>query len=624
MNKLPTELLTLIFSYLTHDIVLPILPLVNSRWKEAHRNINVLDLDHLLSKSKRYSLKKVVSYFPCASSLALRTKNINFDSLEEFKGCPTIKVLEIDSNYLLPSLRNCPKLQKLIILPSDDSQANASAPTRNLITILNCLPTLNFLEIHCPCIWQRNAEFRSYRSLTKLRLFNLNTGGFDDFWDWLSIGQRFSNLAELFLDLDSWTLPENAVKAISTGCPYLSIFKLRHATIPFYAIGDISRNLKSLTHLSFGHCKILSSTLKWTNILYSILTLIPFLECLHFNGCDLTIAENIILLETFTFSDDLEFPYMKSFKAFDLNHDKIKLHDLMNLLKAFPNLKSLRCDVSGAFVLPTELKGLDTIELRYSKYLFETSYTQNHNQELSEFRNLKSLTLWSPCGFPKEIVTSNAVNLVHICFNYSISGLLVALEDVCQTLAFPHLQTLEIRSISHDECVRFLNLFLQSYLPKLRKLDIDALGREDYLLDNNVLSVLKERSPYLQYFHLTGFALPNDFFSGLKNEWLELRKMTIRVSDSILVTDEWIETQFVPFLETHRLLRTLLLSVKQVNILNFEFMMTDATAPLALSQEKSRMYPRRNEQLQNSIFSIFSNHITSKYWWIQECILWKS
>ena len=227
MEKLPSELLTHIFTYLTSDPVLPLIPLVCSRWKAAHRNIKVLDLDHLLSKSKKYNLQKVVSYFPCASALTLRSKNLNFESLEEFTGSPTIKVLEFDSNYLLPSLRHCPKLQTLIILPSADNQSSASVPTRNLITILNFLPLLQVLQIHNPCIWQRNVQFRSYRSLLKLRLLNLDRDFIPEFFEWLSAGPRFSNLEELYMDLEYASIPENAIKAISQGCPSLSSFKLR-------------------------------------------------------------------------------------------------------------------------------------------------------------------------------------------------------------------------------------------------------------------------------------------------------------------------------------------------------------------------------------------------------------
>jgi hypothetical protein len=46
----------------------------------------------------------------------------------------------------------------------------------------------------------------------------------------------------------------------------------------------------------------------------------------------------------------------------------------------------------------------------------------------------------------------------------------------------------------------------------------------------------------------------------------------------------------------------------------------------AFGQEKTQFaefYQRSGKLLQNSIFSMFSNHITAKYWWIKECVLLK-
>jgi len=602
---------------------------VNSKWKAGHKHIKVLDLEHLLSKSKKYSLPKIVSYFPCASALSISTKNQNIESYQEFTGCPTIKVLEFDSNYLLPSLRNCPKLKTLILAPSGDSPTKESLPTRNIITILNCLPSLEFLQIHQPCIWQRNTAFRSYRTITKLRLLNLDRDFIDEFIEWLSEGPRFSNLEELYLDLEYASMPENGIKVISESCPYLSTLKLRFATVPFLTIVDIFRNLKHLIHISFGQCKIYSCTNQWTDLFFLLLTSIPWLEALHFSGCELDVPENSNLDEKeFIFSESLVFPRLKSFKAFDINNEKVLSDDLEKLLKSFSNLKSLRCDVSASFVLPVELKGLETVELRHSKYMATERSPLKAHMHSSEFRSLKSLTLWSPYGFPKDIIVSSAANLVHICINYSISGSIV-LEDASRHLVFPNLQTLEIRGISiaaQQMCIRFTNFFLQSSLPNLKKLAIDALTREEYLLETPALLLIREKSPHLQYLHLTGFSLPPDFFQTFKNAWPELRTMIIRNTNFLSITDEWTETEFFPFLENHRHLRTLNLSVKQVNLLTFEFMLSDATSLLALGQEKSKFadfYQRSSNLLQNSIFSMFSNHITTKYWWIKECVLLK-
>jgi hypothetical protein len=446
-----------------------------------------------------------------------------------------------------------------------------------------------------------------------------------DFLEWLSVGPRFSNLQELYLDLEYSSMPEDGIKAISQSCPHMTTFKLRFATIPFQTIADICRDMKTLTQISFGQCKIINCTNKWTDIFLLFLTAIPWIESLHFSGCELSFPENANhFMDDCSFSESLVFPRLKSFKAFDINNEKVESDGLEKLLKSFPNLKSLRCDVSAAFVLPAELSGLERVELRHSKHL-TTGSPMKSTVHLSEFKILQSLTLWSPQEFPKDIVVSSASNLVHVCINYSVSNCIV-LDDVSRQLFFPNLQTLEIRGISiaaQQMCMQFANFFMQSPLPNLKKLAIDALTREEYLLDHTFII---DKSPNLQYLHLTGFSLPFDFFQTSKNSWPQLRTMIIRNTNSLNITDEWTESQFFPFLENHRLLRTLHLSVNHINLLKFEFLLSDANSLFAFGQEKSKLsefYQRSGKMLQNSIFSMFSNHITTKYWWIKECVLLK-
>ena len=462
MDKIPLELLYHILSYLTDDPVLPQLPLLNSKWRIAHKHIKNIDLDNLLSKEKRYNLQMVVSYFPCANSLILKTKNKNLYSIEEFTGRSTMKILLIDSNYMLPGLRDCPQLQTLIVSPSADNQSHASLPTRNIATILKYLPSLKFLQVHHPCIWDREIEFRSYPALARLRLLNLGRHFMDEFCVWLIAPQRFPNLEELFLDLEYATIPLNAIDSIFKSCPSIKTLKFRFSTVPIFVIDGICKNLKTLKCISFGQCKIFNYTNSWVDLFNSFLYSLPQLQSLHICDCELNIPENALTWPPELIHHQHIFPNMISFKAFDISHGKIGKEELNNLLLSFPNLQSIRCDVPSLFNIPSTFCKIQKIELRYSKLISNDDTSLSTPNEIEpKFENLKSLTLWSPMQFPVAIIRSSASNLVSISINYSLHG---SVMNISNESDFCNLKNLEIRGISHaaqHDCITFLKYFLQ-------------------------------------------------------------------------------------------------------------------------------------------------------------------
>ena len=103
--------------------------------------------------------------------------------------------------------------------------------------------------------------------------------------------------------------------------------------------------------------------------------------------------------------------------------------------------------------------------------------------------------------------------------------------------------------------------------------------------------------------------------------------MVVRNTNSLIVTDQWAEKEFFPFLDAHRHLRTLHICVQDWPILNYEFMMSDInsefppwkTEPTVTQQQRDTC----GRFLHNTLFSMFTLFVKDKFWWIKEFVLLK-
>ena len=551
-----------------------------------------------------------------------------------FKGNSTLKRVYSNTDFIVNGLlKENHNLETLILVGSihveeeDDTDVYEHRSRRNLCTLLKCIPSLKKLEVENSCFWTRHPIQFTHSKLEALRLHSLHLDAHAMFFDWLSeTKDALPNLKSMNLDLDYKNLPLNGISAIANGCPQLEQFKIRHTTISMENMKDLVTKFPRLKGLSFRQCYLTFPSNRWILIVLYIMKQNNQLRKLHMNGSTLLSSDwvdDTFLEDMMEFLNEKPiFPDMRSFKLFDVGDHRPSKEDITNLSLLFPNLLTFRADVPFHFILPDQLSLLKKLELRFIKVPgwqdFNDPITNLSEQTSSK---LTDLSIWSCFKFPDQLIKRNAHQLKSLSINYPIDFP----RDNETVYEMKALQTLEIRGLSlhaHSTCLSTLDPFIRMPLGNLRRLWLDALHKSDSELPFNTLKLLANHTPNLVSLHMTGFYLPCDSFSFLSTYWPYLESLVIRNSYRVLVNEEWLEDELYPFIEKHRHLRSLDMSVQSVELDKFDFINDGLDLLLSISDEDIDINIAKN--LKSTLFQVVSDDIKERFWWIQSCNIYSN
>ena len=602
INCLPNEILIQVFSHLEFKQHFPRLILVNKRFNSASFDCKTLILS-LSIHVYLFGLDNILSKFPLLQFLFIES-NPNSNLLpkiaEQFKGHPTISRINCGSDLIInEALRSCPRL-KALELPSyccftNDNTLNSDfhikQTNRDVMAFFYSAPNLQVLELEdAICTFRGLSMVKNNHpcALTSLKLCSISNLSMQNLVGFFEMPENIgllSNLKTFVLESGgiNLSLPDTCIRAISNVAPNLEKFKVRDSIFYNTQMADIAYYLKSLKFLSLRECFIHiqqsddHDSCEYIDLVLFLASNIPGLENIKLYRNILTYSNQAT--ET-KFQGDSFKSNLQSLKILDFGETKPDLFEIQLLLTAFKHLKEIRLDApielglcsNGWENLQPLCENLTAMDIKFGR-ISRYRPTDNEKEQNSIYLpKVNKMTLMNPPVFPMILLSENCSNLVSLTIDYLYDYIT---RDTYPSLVFPNLNSLKLSGYDHVQlCETALALTRQSSF--LSVINMTVNNSNSYTIENRVLETLCKTCPRITSFSIFNFKFDPSSFDVLIDHWPGLLELQICGSRAMgKIELEWQTKYLYPFLNAHKQLLSLVLSVGENLIPGYEIVEVD-------------------------------------------------
>ncbi|KAJ3021335.1 UNVERIFIED_CONTAM: hypothetical protein HDU68_009681 [Siphonaria sp. JEL0065] len=519
----PPELFVHVFSYLEFGDTFSIVSVVSHKWRAAAYSMKHIRISTTILGLKT-GISDVMNRFPVLESAHVDVAIGDEILIASFSGHRTIKAITSNSSqFIEKALSTCLSLEVVSVQFSVQDFDN---PSRDVGVLLRNGRKLKSLQIENPDFILDDNDYLAPNQIIQipdsLKLLKH-----------LSIGK-----------CDAWFYGTN-VNPVDTDVPLIA-----GEEDEVFAIHPNSR------------------TVSYSDVVHFVASGLPGLLSLHFNHCNFNALPEGLPERIQRKKHDLE-----SLKVFDTSI-RVSEAELIGFASHFPKLRTLRVDVdSESFynesVFAESLADIRYLELRGAKPS-DVSKLKNQPLQLPSYRSLNSLSLWSAPqqfvnGFLGNALVAN--NLKSLCLNY------IQLDGTVRRFELKNLEKLEVRAIGSTAgiiCTRLLDS-LTAASPNLKLLELGSFKRDSDVFPDGSLQTLTQRCDKLKSFKLTNFKLSTNFWRMIEHTFFELECMEALGCQTVAVLDKkFEEKEFFPFLNSHKKLKTLKLSVGGIDCAGFQ------------------------------------------------------